>query len=92
MSWNLHIVGEKVLAEVDDIAAEIVKALEDRGHQLVSAILTDDLSQRDVAVTPAPEPEPEPVPEPVPATEPAPVPDVDNTPAPAVDPTPPPAV
>jgi hypothetical protein len=53
-TWNLHIVGEKVIEELDAIGAAIVKALEDAGHNLLSAVLTTDSGSTDI--TPAPEP------------------------------------
>ena len=53
MTWNLHIVGDKVLEEVDAIAAEILKAVQDAGHTVVSAVLTTDLGSQDVTPVPA---------------------------------------
>ena len=73
MTWNLHIVGDKVLEEVDAIGAAIVKAIEDAGHQLVSAVLTTDVGAKDLPVAPAaPEPAPTVAGEPVASTQPPP--------------------
>ena len=63
MSWNLHIVGDKVLEEVDAIGAAIVKAIEDAGHTLVSAVLTTDVGSKDITPPPAPPAEPTPAPD-----------------------------
>jgi hypothetical protein len=71
MAWNLHIVGKDTADQSAELAADIVAAVESYGHQLTSAVLTDDSGQtvlNTVAVTPPPEesveePPPEEVPE-----------------------------
>jgi hypothetical protein len=56
MQWNLHIVGQALETELEDLLQKLVVDLEGIGHQLTSATLTTDTGQRSLATTPLEEP------------------------------------
>jgi hypothetical protein len=51
-TWNLHVVGQKDVEDLDEIGAGIVTLLESHGHQLVSATLTTDDGLQSLPVSP----------------------------------------
>jgi hypothetical protein len=52
MQWNLHLVGESLETELEDLLQELVVKLEGTGHKLTSATLTTDAGQRPLSTTP----------------------------------------
>jgi hypothetical protein len=55
MSWNLHLVGESLEHDLEDVLADLVAKLEEIGHTLTSATLTTDAGPKSLATAPAPD-------------------------------------
>jgi hypothetical protein len=77
MQWNLHLVGEELEDELQEVLTDLVTRLEGIGHRLVSATLTTDAGPKSLPTTPQPEPEQTVGGEPVAPTTPAPAEPVD---------------
>jgi hypothetical protein len=56
MAWNLHLVGEALETELEDVLQKFIADLEGIGHKLTSATLTTDAGQKPLATTPVEEP------------------------------------
>ena len=54
MQWNLHLVGESLETDLEEVLAKLVTELEDIGHRLTSATLTTDAGQKQIGVTTPP--------------------------------------
>lgn len=87
MQWNLHLVGEHLETELEDVLQKLITDLEGIGHTLTSATLTTDAGPKSLPTTPVPEPTQTVGGEPI--TPAAPV--SGSTPAAPVEPTPAPA-
>jgi hypothetical protein len=58
MQWNLHLAGESVETELNDVLQELITKLEDIGHHLTQATLTTDAGPKQLPTQPVPaEPE-----------------------------------
>jgi hypothetical protein len=62
MAWNLHITGKAVEADIKEALDAFIVALNELGHEVLSAVLTTDegISNVPVGTTPAEEPTPAP--------------------------------
>ena len=52
MAWNLHLVGESLETELNDLLQKLIVDLEGIGHKLTSATLTTDAGPTALATTP----------------------------------------
>jgi hypothetical protein len=54
MTWNLHLVGEALQQDLEDVLNDLVAKLEEIGHKLTSVTLTTDAGQKELPTTPVP--------------------------------------